>query len=366
MPGWCRSWLLPGSEYQINEDIKDGGLNKYLIRPVNYCGYRFCSYLGEKMPQLILLLICTSVLVAFSSIFLGLKLSLVRIVLFLVGLVLAVILNFFIFYCVALLSFWLTDVHLLFGTVSVVLVVVSGGVFPMDIFGKTAALLISLLPFEYTTQFPVNIINGKLSMGAIGTGMLCQLAWIAFFLGTGADDVEKRTAALCSGRRLTDEKKTGILNTFIRYGKLLFVFLKMSLMAQLEYRINFAAGVLVETGWLLIKLLYVAVVYRAGIKIGVLTPDHILLFIGVYILLTGVYMLYYPNFTSLTTMIRDGKLDMYLVKPVAAQFLVTMQRLDLSLLVPDAAAGIVMIGIGWHRAGLPVTVGSIAGFCLFS
>ena len=42
------------------------------------------------------------------------------------------------------------------------------------------------------------------------------------------------------------EKKTGILNTFIRYGKLLFVFLKMSLMAQLEYRINFAAGVLVE------------------------------------------------------------------------------------------------------------------------
>ena len=62
------------------------------------------------------------------------------------------------------------------------------------------------------------------------------------------------------------EKKTGILNTLIRYGKLLFVFLKMSLMAQLEYRINFAAGVLVETGWLLIKLLYVAVVYRAGIK----------------------------------------------------------------------------------------------------
>lgn len=161
------------------------------------------------------------------------------------------------------------------------------------------------------------------------------------------------------------EKKTGIFNTFIRYGKLLFVFLKMSLMAQLEYRINFAAGVLVETGWLLIKLLYVAVVYRAGIKIGVLTPDHILLFIGVYILLTGVYMLYYPNFTSLTTMIRDGKLDMYLVKPVAAQFLVTMQRLDLSLLVPDAAAGIVMIRIGWHRAGLPVTVASIAGFLFF-
>ena len=118
LAGLVSKLVITGFEYQINEDIKDGGLNKYLIRPVNYCGYRFCSYLGEKMPQLILLLICTSVLVAFSSIFLGLKLSLVRIVLFLVGLVLAVILNFFIFYCVALLSFWLTDVHLLFGTVT--------------------------------------------------------------------------------------------------------------------------------------------------------------------------------------------------------------------------------------------------------
>ena len=57
------------------------------------------------------------------------------------------------------------------------------------------------------------------------------------------------------------EKKTGILNSFIRYGKLLFVFLKMSLMAQLEYRINFAAGVLVETGWLLIKLLYLSLIH---------------------------------------------------------------------------------------------------------
>lgn len=184
LAGLVSKLVITGFEYQINEDIKDGGLNKYLIRPSTTAATGSAAISG-KDAALILLLICTSVLVAFSSIFLGLKLSLVRIVLFLVGLVLAVILNFFIFYCVALLSFWLTDVHLLFGTVSVVLVVVSGGVFPMDIFGKTAALLISLLPFGYTTQFPVNIINGKLSMGAIGTGMLCQLAWIAFFWGLG-------------------------------------------------------------------------------------------------------------------------------------------------------------------------------------
>ena len=89
--------------------------------------------------------------------------------------------NFLIFYCVALVSFWLTDVHLIFGTVSVVLVVISGGVFPMDIFGETAAFLISLLPFGYTTQFPVNIVNGKLLWAQVGSGFVCQILWIAVF-----------------------------------------------------------------------------------------------------------------------------------------------------------------------------------------
>ena len=190
LAGLVSKLVITGFEYQINEDIKDGGLNKYLIRPVNYCGYRFCSYLGEKMPQLILLLICTSVLVAFSSIFLGLKLSLVRIVLFLVGLVLAVILNFFIFYCVALLSFWLTDVHLLFGTVSVVLVVVSGGVFPMDIFGKTAALLISASVRVYDAVSGQHY-QWKAFDGSNWHRNAVPACVDRIFLGTGADDVEK-------------------------------------------------------------------------------------------------------------------------------------------------------------------------------
>lgn len=147
-----------------------------------------------------------------------------------------------------------------------------------------------------------------------------------------------------------------------RYLRLLGVFAKFSLMSQLEYRANFVAGVCVETGWMLIKLLYVAVVYRAGISIGVLTPDHILLFIGIYVLMTGFYMLYYGNFTSLSTKVREGQLDMYLVKPVSTQFLVTLRQLDFSLLLPDLVVGIVMIGIGWSRAGLPLNVGSVAGF----
>lgn len=173
--------VAAGFEYQVNADIKNGGLNKYLVRPIGYCGYQLCSFLGEKMPQLFLIMLVAAGLLGFSVVALGLLLTAARVLAFVMSLVLALLLNFFIFYCVALLSFWFVDVNLIFGTVSIILVVASGGVFPLDIFGKKIAFLFQILPFGYTTQFPVNIINGKLEWGQAGTGFLCQLFWILFF-----------------------------------------------------------------------------------------------------------------------------------------------------------------------------------------
>lgn len=149
------------------------------------------------------------------------------------------------------------------------------------------------------------------------------------------------------------------------YLKLMGVFAKYSLMSALEYRINFVTGVTVEMGWMAIKLLYVAIIYKAGTNIGILTPDHILLFVGTYMLMTGVYMLYFGNFASLPGMVQQGELDLYIVKPVSLQFLVTMRRLDFAYLLPELAAGVTMIVTGWNLAGLPVGVVPIAGFLFY-
>ena len=150
-----------------------------------------------------------------------------------------------------------------------------------------------------------------------------------------------------------------------RYVKLMGVFAKYSLMSALEYRINFVTGVSVEMGWMIIKLLYVAIIYKAGTNIGILTPDHILLFVGTYMLMTGVYMLYFGNFASLPGMVQQGELDLYIVKPVSLQFLVTMRRLDFALLLPNLIVGMIMIITGWYLAGLPVGVIPILGFIFY-
>ncbi len=174
-----------GFEGEMNEDIKMGGLNKYLLRPVRYKWYQFFRFLGQKIPRL-MIIAPVMVIIIGAAFWLGLHLSMQRVFAFLLSLMLAIALNFSIFYCIGLLGFWLTDVDKLFGTVQIVLTVASGGVFPLDIFGKLAELMVKLLPFGYTTQFPVNIINGRFGWEQIWSGFAFQFGWIIFFAALGS------------------------------------------------------------------------------------------------------------------------------------------------------------------------------------
>ena len=52
--------ITGGFEAEINEDIKMGGLNKYLVKPVSYMKYRYCAFMGNRLPGLLLFLILTA------------------------------------------------------------------------------------------------------------------------------------------------------------------------------------------------------------------------------------------------------------------------------------------------------------------
>lgn len=164
-------------------------------------------------------------------------------------------------------------------------------------------------------------------------------------------------------------------------GKHLYIyglFLKNSLIAQLEYRANFVTGILMEVGYLFAKILYVIVIYRSGKTINGLSPDAILLFIGTFVIATGFYAgLYMMNFFQLRNQIRDGSLDLLITKPVSLQFILTLRRSDPGIMTIDILGGLVMVGIGWSRLAIPFNLlnglgflgfllsGAVVGYALF-
>lgn len=148
------------------------------------------------------------------------------------------------------------------------------------------------------------------------------------------------------------------------YLKLLFVFGRISLLSQLEYRLNFIAGTCVEFAYMMIKLIYLVVVIRSGINVGFLTPQMVIMFVGTYIFMTGIWMLL-SGVNSIPSQVLYGGLDLLMTKPGSLQFLQTFGKFDFGLAFPNVVVGTILICIGWISAGIPETFWVIAGFIIF-
>jgi ABC-2 type transport system permease protein len=171
-----------GFEYDIMDDIKNGKFSKFLVQPLGYFPYRLSSFLGQKLPNLAMILAILVVVLLGLKAFWGVSAGLASILAFLVTLALAVVLNFIIFFCFSAVAFWIVEIGFLFEGIRIVTILLSGGIFPLEVFGPRMLQIINLLPFKYTVNYPINVLNGKIPPGEILPGILMQCFWIVVTL----------------------------------------------------------------------------------------------------------------------------------------------------------------------------------------
>ena len=158
---------------------------------------------------------------------------------------------------------------------------------------------------------------------------------------------------------------SNLLREIKKHFHIYLLFVKFSVMSQMEYRFNFIGNLSMETGYLFYKLSYVVVVYRSGVTIHGLSPDEILLFIGTFIMLTGVYAgMFMINNFQLRSKIKDGDLDLLLTKPVSTQFMATLRQTDLTIFSVDVIAGMAIVIVAWSRLHIPLTVVTLGSYIL--
>ncbi len=148
------------------------------------------------------------------------------------------------------------------------------------------------------------------------------------------------------------------------YMKLLYVFARLSILKQVEYRLNFISGFVVESAYMLIKLIYLVVVLEASAVIGGLTPDMIMIFTGTYMFMTGIWMLLQGTY-RLPRQVLTGELDLLMVKPGSLLFLQTFGSFNFATMLPNVLTGTACIIIGWLRSGIPGTFQNIGGFLFY-
>lgn len=167
-----------GFQWEIAYDVKDGGLSKFIAQPINYTSYRAFSFFGKKLSQVLALTIITFLVLIGCTYFLDFKLVLNRIYLFIGFICLAIIINFLIYFCLSMLSFVMLEIWGVFTLANQTILFLSGGVFPLDVFGEKINHILAFLPFKYIVYYPINVLNGRLPMDSIKTGIVVEAVWI--------------------------------------------------------------------------------------------------------------------------------------------------------------------------------------------
>jgi ABC-2 type transport system permease protein len=90
--------------------------------------------------------------------------------------------------------------------------------------------------------------------------------------------------------------------------------------------------------------------------------NEYLFFVGCYFTLGGVVeTLFLENCTEFAELIRSGDLDLYLLRPIDEQFLITARKVDWST-APNILFGIILMAVPLSAMGWPVDAGRLALF----
>ena len=167
------------------ETIKTGELSKYLIKPANYFIQTVCNCTGRQCTNCAIIMVLIGAALMFFRFYTETQITALHCLLMLLAMCFGFFINVLLNFMISMAAFWFSEVGNLFSTVYIVQLLLSGGIFPLSIFGGLFTAISDLLPFSYTIQFPVNIITNKLSAYEIGRGFLMQIIWIGLCAAAG-------------------------------------------------------------------------------------------------------------------------------------------------------------------------------------
>jgi len=165
-------------DFQISEEIRNGQLNKYLLKPVSYLGYRLSLVLSNKIVYISVVTIPLTIGLFFFRYYFPAPANPLFLFLFIISLLLTLVMNFLLSFCIGLISFWMLEVSTLFFIFYGLQYFLSGGLFPLDLLPEPIYAVMKLLPFYYQAFFPVSMYMGKFTTQEIVQAMLIQFLWV--------------------------------------------------------------------------------------------------------------------------------------------------------------------------------------------
>ena len=186
------SLITPGDdEWQVATDIRDGQMNSFLVKPMNYLVYRMALFVSNRLLYTVVTLpVVILVFVVFQH-YLVWPSSWATWILAVISVFLAASLQFLISYSVAMLAFWMLEISTVVFIIYSFEYFLSGHMFPLGFMPVAFQEVLKLLPFPYELYFPISIFMGKVHGAALWEGLLIQFCWV-LIIAFGANTLWQR------------------------------------------------------------------------------------------------------------------------------------------------------------------------------
>ncbi|MFM9080475.1 MAG: ABC transporter permease [Opitutaceae bacterium] len=169
-------------DYQISEEIRNGLINQFLLKPINYFLYRFSIFVAARLVTGTLILLPLAVALPFIHDSLAFPAEGWRYAAALPALLLSAVIQFSIAYCFGMLTFWFLEIQGFVILSMAIEATLGGQMFPLDLMPEPVFRVAQYLPFYYQMYFPAAILTGRLGADQVLPGLAIQAGWVIALL----------------------------------------------------------------------------------------------------------------------------------------------------------------------------------------
>ena len=152
---------MPGLATGIARQVRDGEIKKFLIQPIDLVSYLLLARIAHKLvyylvaagPFALVYYLCRSYFTGWPT--------LEVFAAFVLSLVLAFMLGFFLEASMGLIAFWFLEVTSLLFVYMLFTFFFSGHMFPLDFLPDPWRAIVDFMPFKYMAYFPAAVFLGK-------------------------------------------------------------------------------------------------------------------------------------------------------------------------------------------------------------
>lgn len=167
----------------LREDVLDGRLNIFLVRPANFIFSRFLHEAGYKLFSAFLYVPIIVIISLLFRQYLVFPQNILQVILFLISLILAFLLSSAFQFIIGFACFWIGNNSGPMQLNHLADLVFSGRIAPLVFFPAVLQSIASFLPFQYISYFPAQIYLGQIGSEEMIYSFLKAITWILFIWG---------------------------------------------------------------------------------------------------------------------------------------------------------------------------------------